>query len=254
MSSQVKRVGIIQSCYIPWRGYFDFINSVDLFVIYDDIQYSKNGWRNRNLLKTESGTKWITVPTKAHITSLIDEVKIAQVEKPWQETHRGLLKAALGKAMYFNDMIEIWETAVSYNDTMLSQLNVRLIKLICAYLNITTPIIMSRDLELTGHKTDRLIHILKKVGATTYLSGPSAKVYLDEKLFAENAIVLEYKTYDYEPYLQLWGEFNGYVTVLDLIANVGPDFKMYLTSKTPNQVAVSSRGRENESSPLVNAR
>jgi len=233
-----KRVGIIQSCYIPWRGYFDFIDSVDLFVIYDDVQYSKGSWRNRNQLKTKTGLKWITVPVKFELGLLIDQVLIGSTRPPWQDIHRRLLKEWLGEAPFFKDAIEIWEQGTAAGDHFISQLNVRLTMLICAYLQITTPLVMSSDYAVTGAKTERLINLLKKAGATVYLSGPTAKGYLDENLFPENGICLEYKTYDYSPYPQLWGEFVGTVTVLDLIANTGPEAKCFLKSQTPNRVAV----------------
>jgi hypothetical protein len=233
-----KRVGIIQSSYIPWRGYFDFINSVDLFIIYDDVQYSTGSWRNRNQLKIQTGLKWLTVPVKIKLGLQIDQVQIGHSTKPWQDTHRRLLKDSLGCAPDFKAALEILEEGISHRDSTISELNVRLIKLICSYLQITTPIVMSRDFDVSGTKTDRLIKLLKKVGATVYLSGPSARGYLDENLFRENGIRLEYKTYDYESYPQLWGEFIGTVSVLDLIANTGRAAGELLRSKTPNTIAV----------------
>ncbi len=233
------RVGIIQSSYIPWRGYFDFIDSVDLFIVFDDVAYgSKGNWRNRNKVKTPKGLKWLTVPVKSKREMPIDQVLICNSEKSWQDRHRGLLRYSLEPAPYFKDAMEIWEEGVSAGDSTITQLNLRLIKLICVYLDIKTPIVMSRDYRVEGSKTERLINLLKKVGATVYLSGPTAKAYLDENLFEIHGIGLEYKTYDYKPYPQLWGEFVDTVTVLDMIANCGPTAKDYLKSQTPNEVAV----------------
>jgi hypothetical protein len=237
-NSPTRRVGIIQSNYIPWRGYFDFIDSVDLFVIYDDVQYSTGSWRNRNQLKTQTGLKWLTVPVKTKLGVPIDEVPIGRTAKPWQDIHRRQLKESLGSAPFFKDAIAIWEEGIAASDLTLSELNIRLIKLICAYLQITTPIVMSRDYSVTGAKTERLINLLKKVGATVYLSGSAAQNYLDENLFREHGISLEYKTYDYVPYPQLWSEFVGTVSVLDLIANTGQDAKQFLKSQTPNAIAI----------------
>ncbi len=237
-NSLTKRVGVIQSNYIPWRGYFDFIDSVDLFVIYDDVQYSKGSWRNRNQFKTQMGLKWLTVPVKTKLGVPIDEVPISCTNKPWQNTHRCRLKESLGSAPFFRDAIAIWEEGIAASDLTISELNIRLIKLICAYLKITTPVVISRDYSVTGTKTERLINLLKKVGATAYLSGSTAQRYLDEYLFRENGISLEYKTYDYAPYPQLWGEFVGMVSVLDLIANTGQDARHFLKSQTPDAIAV----------------
>lgn len=240
MDLKDRRAGIIQSCYIPWRGYFDFIDSVDLFIIFDDVEYPVGrDWRNRNQVKTRNGLKWLTVPVMSGSGGIpIDEVLIGSSPKPWQEKHRALLSEALRKAPFFNDAMDIWEEGVAGGDTHLSQLNVRLIKAMCAYLKIDTPIVMSRDYSANGTKTERLIDLLKKTGATTYLSGPAARGYIEEDLFRSNNIGLEYKTYGYQPYPQLWGEFAGAVSVLDLIANMGPESRHYLKSQAPNEIAV----------------
>lgn len=229
---------MIQSCYVPWRGYFDFIASVDLFVIYDCVQYTVRDWRNRNQLKTPSGLKWLTVPVKASRTSAVDEVTIASPPKPWREEHAHQLESALGSAPHFDTAMGVWSRAVAAGDTHLSALNVRLTKLLCAELGIATPLVLSRELGAQGARTERLLDILKKVQATHYLSGPSARGYIDEAQFRAAGIALEYKSYDYEPYPQLHGEFQGTVTVLDLIANVGPEARRFLKSRTPDVTAV----------------
>lgn len=117
-------------------------------------------------------------------------------------------------------------------------LNVSLIRRLCDYLDLTTPLIHSSNFDLQGHKTDRLIDLLKKLNATSYLSGPSADAYLDKEVFRRNDIQLEYKSYDFAPYPQLWGDFVGEVTVLDLIANCGPDARQLIRSRTPDRVIV----------------
>tara|TARA_R110002072_G_scaffold302603_1_gene486629 strand:- start:83887 stop:84603 length:717 start_codon:yes stop_codon:yes gene_type:complete len=235
------RVGIIQSCYAPWRGYFDFIASVDLFLVLDDVAYSKGSWRNRNQIKTPRGLQWITVPVSVSSSEGsfpdIDEVRIADGPKLWRNTHRALLKESLGEAPRFQDAIDIWEAGCSDTSGRLSPLNVKLIRGICDYLGITTPIVNARDYPVTGSGTNRVIALLKRAGATCYLSGPAARDYLDEEQFSENSIRLEYKTYDYDPYPQLWGDFVGNVSVLDLIANLGPRASDHIRSKTPDIIA-----------------
>jgi hypothetical protein len=234
------RVGVIQSCYVPWRGYFDFIDSVDVFVIYDDVQYSSGSWRNRNQVKTSNGLRWLTVPVTYRFGDPIDTVTIVQKSGVrWQELHRRLLHQALGPAPFFADAIGIWEAATTPDDSTLTPLNLRLIQGLCRYLDIDTRIVLSREYRTFGSKTARLISLLSQIGATTYLSGPSARGYLEEDLFRANGINLEYKSYDYRPYPQLWGEFVGTVTVLDLIANCGPKSRDFLKSRTPNEAAVS---------------
>ena len=214
------RVGAIQSAYIPWRGYFDFIASVDLFVIYDDVPYSKNSWRNRNRIKTPRGVEWLTIPVHGRLNDTIDEVTIA--DPTFVARHRAKLVEALGPAPYFSQAIDIWESGIQEGHLNLSAQNVALTRSVCSYLGITTPLAFSRDLGLAGTKTARLLDLLRRTGGTTYVSGPSARGYLDEPLLAQNGITLEYKAYEYEPYSQLFGPFVGDVTVLDLIANEGP--------------------------------
>lgn len=233
------RVAAIQSCYMPWRGYFDFIASVDLFVIYDDVQYSTGSWRNRNQVKTAGGLKWVTIPVSVKSDLAIDEVQIGHSPKPWRNTHRGLLTSSLQTAPYFKDAMSLWEQAVSKEHTHLTPLNVSILRLVCEYLGIKTPLVFSRDYNLSGSKTDRLIDLLKKTKATHYLSGPAAKDYIDEQPFKDNGITLEYKSYNYAPYPQLWGDFSGAVTILDMIANIGPESRNFLRSLTPDTTAAS---------------
>ena len=230
------RVGVIQSNYIPWRGYFDFIAGVDLFVFHDDLQYTKGDWRNRNRIKTPAGLIWLSVPVKYHKTAqLICDTEI-DYSKRWQRDHLNQFSANYREALYCNSAIELLESAFQANDRTISELNIRLVRAICSRLGISTPMRHSADYAITGTKTERLIDLLKKTGATTYVSGPAAKAYLDEQQFHENGITLEYKTYDYAPYPQVGDAFAGAVSVLDLIANVGPDAKNHIASRSPNLI------------------
>ena len=232
------RVGIIQSNYIPWRGYFDFIDSVDLFIFHDDLQYTKGDWRNRNQIKTPRGLFWLSAPVKyRHVHQLICQTLIDDSQK-WRVVHLNQFWANYTKSPFLKSALELLGVGLAPANSTISQLNINLIKLICDYLRIKTPLALSQDYALTSAKTERLIQLLKQVGGTTYLSGPTARGYLDESLFRANGIRLEYKIYDYPPYPQLWGDFVGNVTVLDLIANMGPSARDFLKSNTPNQVAV----------------
>lgn len=231
------KLGVIQSNYIPWRGYFDFIASVDTFVIYDDVQYSKGSWRNRNQLKFSDGLKWITLPVKVNLGMNINEVKIDH-SKNWQHLHREQLKTALARAPFFREAMDIWETCISFNDAYLSHLNERLIKSICEYLSIRTTIVRSEAYDLSGNQTDRLMDLFKKMKATCYLSGAAADSYLDFALFKKNNISLLYKAYDYEAYPQLHEGFSGTVSILDLIANHGKGSVGFLRSSSPDRSIV----------------
>lgn len=232
------RVGVIQSSYIPWRGYFDFIASVDRFVFHDDIQYTKSDWRNRNYIKAPKGREWITVPVHyKRVGQLICETRIDYSTK-WHQKHLGKVQSNYCESSYVHDALDILASIQIDQCPTISNLNIALTKRVCAYLGVTTPLIISSTLSLVGTKTDRLIDLLKKLGATTYLSGPSADGYLDKEAFRKNGIRLEYKSYDYDPYPQLWGPFEGAVTVLDLIANCGPDAKNHIRSRTPDHVII----------------
>ncbi len=231
------RLGVIQSNYLPWRGYFDFINSVDLFVFHDDLQYTKGDWRNRNKIKTPAGLRWLTVPVHYEKTSqLICETKIDHSKK-WQQDHFNLFRANYGQTPFFSDAADILQAAFSHRDATISELNIRLIRLICDYLQIKTRMVMSAEFGLEGTKTSRLIQLAKRVDATCYLSGPAAKDYLEEEQFLSEGIRLEYKAYEYPDYPQPWGDFAGNVTVLDLIANCGRNARSFISSSAPNQEA-----------------
>ena len=234
------KAGIIQSSYIPWRGYFDFIDSVDLFVVLDDIPIgSRPNWRQRNRIKTADGPKWLTVPVKGNRETLIDQVRIDPGDTAWRKRHRRSLQTWLGPAPHFDDALRIWDEGTSPATATLHELNLALIRPVCDYLGITTPMVMARDYNVGGAKTERLIALLEKVEADAYLSGPTARGYLDEEMFRRHGIRLEYKGYDYPSYPQLFGAFEGAVTVLDLIANTGPEARSHLRSATPDIVTVS---------------
>jgi hypothetical protein len=233
------RVAAIQSSYIPWRGYFDFISNVDVFVFYDDVQYTPQNWRNRNKLKTPSGTEWITVPVKQMCLEQLVSETLIDSDSPWARKHLAKLQGNYGKAKYFSDAQAVLEGLGNKAFRTISELNIHLIKQICAYLSIETPITLASNLALTGSRSHRLVDMMKKLQGTVYVSGSSAEAYLDKELFFQNGLRLEYKSYSYEAYPQLWGEFIGEVSIVDLIANCGPNAKSYLHSKTPNSVVCS---------------
>jgi hypothetical protein len=211
------KTAVIQSNYIPWRGYFNFIDSVDTFVIYDDVQYSKGSWRNRNQLKYPDGLKWITVPVKINLGMNINEVTVK--DDSWKKSHLSQLQASLSKAPYYKEALEVWEKGVAVNSTYLSEINENIIRVTCQYLDIKTNIIRSEQFGLSGSKTERLMELFKKTNTTSYLSGPAAESYLDLDLFKANQVQLKYKSYHYEPYPQQFDGFEPAVTVFFVIFN-----------------------------------
>lgn len=232
------RVGAIQSSFIPWRGYFDFIASVDAFVFLDDVQYTARDWRNRNKIKTPRGVEWLTVPVvHGGRDLLVNEAKI-DYSRNWIKKLLGTWTANYGRAEFYEIAFRLLNTIETARYETLSSMNIELTRRICEYLGIGTPLMCSSELALVGTKTDRLIDLLKKLHATTYLSGPSADAYLDKDAFRKNGIRLEYKSYDYAPYPQLWGPFESAVTVLDLIANCGPEAKNHIRSRVPDRILI----------------
>ena len=238
------KVGIIQSNYIPWKGYFDFIDDVDLFVFHDDLQYTKGDWRNRNKIKTKNGAIWLTVPVKYYsVSQLIMETEIDYSQR-WQQKHLNQINENYHKASFFDQVYDEYAGIVLCKYSTISELNVALIKWIMEKLGINTNLLMSSEIKPVGSKTERLIDILTKLNATVYFSGPSAKNYLDYSKFEEAGIGLEYKSYDYKKYKQLSYPFIDGVTILDLIFNQGMNIREYFKSLSLNKPVVRSRKSE----------
>jgi hypothetical protein len=222
------KVAIIQSNFLPWRGYFDFIREVDLFILHDDLQYTKGDWRNRNKIKTPRGAEWITVPVHYRQTSQLIEETSVDNSKPWARGMLNRIRDSYRKAPHFEPYFSELSELLLEPAGSISDLNLRLIHWVCSHLEIKTPIHFSRQYNPQGAKTERLIGILKQPGATTYLSGPAAQAYLEPELFEQNDICLEYKVYDYREYEQLYPPFEPAVSVIDLLFMVGKDAKTYL--------------------------
>ncbi len=223
------RVAILQSNYIPWKGYFDIIGSVNLFVFHDDLQYTKGDWRNRNKIKTPKGTEWITVPCGTDQNRLICEVELKNTD--WQRKHWNTIQTHYVKAPYFKQYSPFFEEIyLGRTWTNLSDMNQYVIKAISTeLLGMETQFDDSRTYGLKTAKGDRVIEILNKVGATTYLSGPAAKSYLDESAFAAECIGLEWMSYSgYSGYPQLYPPFEHAVSIIDLLFNTGRDATSYM--------------------------
>ncbi len=221
------KVGIIQSNYIPWRGYFDIIDKVDLFVFHDDLQYTKDDWRNRNRILTDSGPQWLTIPCGKSEKRLICEVELSDTS--WQSKHWNMLMQHYRAAPGFGQYSEFFESVYKKRGwSNLSDLNQFLITEISrSFLGVKTEFLDSRELGLTLRKGERVIEILEKVGAKSYLSGPSAKGYLESSMFADRGIALEWMDYpEYMPYPQRFEGFEGFVgdvSIVDLLLNLGDD-------------------------------
>jgi hypothetical protein len=225
----MKTVAVIQSNYIPWKGYFDIIHDVDLFVFYDDVQFTVRDWRNRNVVKTAQGPRWLTVPVGASRNRLVCEVGITDPE--WARDHWAVLKHHYSRAPFFAAYAPLLEDAyLGQPWTNLSALNHHLIQLIARQcLGIRTEFCDSREFGCSGSRQDRLIELLTKAGAAVYVSGPAARSYIDEHRFEDAGIAVAWKSYEgYPEYPQPHPPFSHHVTVLDLLFQVGPSAPDYI--------------------------
>ena len=227
----MKKVAILQSNYIPWKGYFDIIGSVDAFVLYDDMQYTKNDWRNRNKIKTQNGLQWLSIPVRQEsLHQKINETKIT--DSKWNINHWRSISQSYAKAPHFKAYKERFEALfLEAKSEYISDINRHFIEAINAMLGITTKIYDSREFVLAEGKSERLLALCQELGATTYLSGPAARDYLDEKIFTEAGMNVEWMDYSgYREYHQLFPPFEHGVSVIDLILNEGENAKNFLQS------------------------
>jgi len=226
-----KRVAIIQSNYIPWKGYFDIIGSVDHFVLYDDMQYTRRDWRNRNQIKSPKGPQWLTIPVevKGKFNQRICDTLVAG--KDWAEDHFKSLTHTYSKAPHFSEYLSSLQTAYEAAAKLdrLSDINYLFISELCRCLEITTPITWSTDLKVEGDKSQRLLNICKQLNASEYVSGPAAMSYLNCDLFTQENITVSFFDYsNYPEYQQLYPPFSHGVTAIDLLAHVGDDAPKYM--------------------------
>ena len=229
----MKKVAILQSNYIPWKGYFDIINIVDEFILYDDMQYTRRDWRNRYKIVTKNGLLWLTIPVdvKGKFYQKINETKVADIS--WIDSHWKSIQCNYAKSKYFSlyekRIHEVYEAC--RKEEFLSNINYYFIKEICDILGIKTKISWSSDYSLVDGKTERLVGLVKEAGGDYYLSGPAAKDYIVDELFEQSGIRLEWMDYSgYPEYVQGGSVFEHGVSILDLIFNEGPYAKEYMKS------------------------
>ncbi|MDB5934860.1 MAG: WbqC-like protein family protein [Massilia sp.] len=225
----MKKVVILQSNYIPWKGYFDLIHDADVFIFYDDVQYTKNDWRNRNKIMTAAGPRWLTIPTGIDANRLICDVALN--DPGWQKKHWDTIRQNYRRAPFFAHYRPFFEDIYLAREWRnLSQLNQHMIQQIAReLLGVRTQFDDSRNYQLGGQRLDRLVDLISQSGATHYISGPAAKAYIDEDTFAQTGVELVWKDYSgYPPYAQGDLPFEHGVSILDLLFNVGPDSHQYI--------------------------
>ncbi len=225
----MKKVALLQSNYIPWKGYFSIIANVDLFVFHDDLQYTKQDWRNRNKIKTDKGLEWLTIPCGSN--ERINICDVALNDPGWQKKHWNKIYQHYHKAKYFKDYKKFFEEVyLGVKWSKLSDMNQSVIKRIATeVLGLDVQFDDTRKYKLESTKSDRVIELLTKVEATDYYSGPAAQSYLDVDRCQQHNINVHWMDYShYQAYPQLYNGFEHAVSIIDLIFNVGPDARMYL--------------------------
>jgi len=234
----MKKIAILQSNYIPWKGYFDLINQVDEFILYDDAQYTRRDWRNRNKIKTPQGLQWLTIPvaTKGNYKQKINEIKLS--DSNWKITHWKTLQRNYSKAPFFSDYGGIFSSLYLENSySYLSEVNEQFIRKINSILGIKTHIRHSSEFILEEDRTDRLLGICQQCNAQVYLSGPAAQEYFDLSKARERGIEVEWMSYEgYPEYNQLYPSFEHNVTILDLLFNEGPCAPKFMKSFHENTI------------------
>lgn len=229
----MKTLFVIQSNYIPWKGYFDAINRADVVVIYDEMQYTKNDWRNRNVIKTPNGLQWLTIPVKmsGRFGQKINETEV--VNDLWRKKHWKTLLQNYRKAPCFDAMKDRFEPLYLGDQLTknLSEINLHFITTIIEILEIKTQVYRSKDFNMEGDKNQRLLSLCSDLKIDHYLSGPAASSYLDTNAFQKQGIKVSFLDYSgYPEYNQLFGDFEHGVSIIDLIFNHGKQARTYMKS------------------------
>jgi hypothetical protein len=226
-----KSIAIVQSNYVPWKGYFDLIRQVDEFVLYDDAQYTRRDWRNRNLIKTREGVRWLTIPVDVK-GKYFQKIKDTKVSDPnWGRAHWQTVRHCYARAPFFCEYRDlVHDLYLQTQSEYLSEINHLWIVTLCRLLGIETRLGWSMSYTTTSDDpSTRLLEICLQAGATHYLSGPAARSYLNEDLFCRSGVTVRYMEYDgYPEYPQLYPPFAHGVSVLDLIFMVGARARDYI--------------------------
>ena len=241
-SDSIQRLVVLQPGYLPWLGFFDQLRRADVFVYYDDVQYDKHGWRNRNRIKTQSGPQWLTVPVLHHgrgLPSILD-VEIDR-RQPWARKHVASLRQAYARAGATARYLPELEEMLSRPWERLVDLDMALVEVMCRWLGLSPRIERSSQLGVPGERSERLVGMCQHFGARVYLSGSAARVYLDTALFERNGIAVEWQDYVHPVYRQQHGPFVPYLSAIDLLLNCGEESRSVLEG-----AAAPERGHEKE--------
>jgi len=216
----MKKISIHQPGFMPWLGFFKKIMYSDIFVFLDNVQYVKKQWHNRNKIRTENGSKWISIPVHARFGMNINEVKI-DYSKNWNDEHLELIKRCYGKSKFFETYFSKIETILSKKTSLLLDLNLDLIKLMMDTFEIKTKTVKSSELDVLTSGSTRILDICKKLDADVYLSGITGKTYVKEEDFEKSNIKIEYQNFKHPTYPQVYQPFIPNMAAIDLLFNEG---------------------------------
>lgn len=225
----MSKVIITQPNYIPWKGYFSNMRGVDYLVMYDDVQYTKRDWRNRNYLIGPNGPVLLSIPvnTKGKFYQKINETIIS--DQNWYKNHWNFIETNYKKTKFFSKYGEVFYNLYNNIETnVISEIDLVFIVKIIELLELNIKILKSSDLNIIGNRNTRLLNICKTLNCDTYYSGPAAKSYMDEKMFLDEGIEVKYYDYsNFKKYKQNWNGFDHKVSILDMFFNLGPDTIKY---------------------------
>ena len=223
----MSSIAVLQPSYLPWIGYFEQIDRVDHFIFYDDVQYTKNDWRNRNRIKHAGGIMWLSVPVRDPFAKAINEVEIDNTQ-PWRRKHLNALSSNYRQCPFFEEVYPLVEQAFIQNHDKLSALNVDIITNIMEYLQITTSFHLASQLNVGGDKNSRLINFCRHFDAKSYYSGAAAREYLACEAFEEAGIDVVFQSFEHRPYSQQFGDFVPFLSIIDLLFNHGRESLDYI--------------------------
>jgi hypothetical protein len=225
---------ILQPGYLPWLGFFDQVRRADVFVYYDDVQYDKHGWRNRNRIKTQTGPLWLTVPVRHAGLGQPSILEVAiDGRAPWARKHLSSIRQAYAGAPFLRQYLPALEEVLHRRWDRLVDLDIALVDLMAGWFGLTRRIERSSALPIGGVKSERLLRICGHFGASTYLSGDAARDYLDVSLFEQSGITVEWQQFRHPVYPQLHGAFVPQLSALDLLLNCGPEAAGVLAPNLP---------------------
>jgi hypothetical protein len=228
----VTTLVVLQPGYLPWLGYFDLLQKADIFVHYDDVQFDKHGWRNRNRVKGPKGAIWLTVPVLHHgrMGQSILDVEIDD-RQDWRRKHVSTIGQLYARAPFTDIILPRLRDIIERPWARLVDLDLALINWLAAELRISTPCYRASELNIGGDRNERLVNLCHRFGATRYLSGNAAQDYLDEARFAGAGIEVVWHNYSHPTYAQQHGEFVPYLSALDLVLNLGGNSLSVLSQK-----------------------